>query len=262
MNSLNVAVAQNPAALMTGPQERFNWLAETLNDEQLRGTDILLLPELFLTGYNVGQKITDWAEPTNGTYARKIADLCVKYDIAIHYGFAECEGEKLYNAANCFGKDGTKLGGHRKLLLPPGFEGDYFDAGAHCTPFALNDFSIGTLICYDAEFPENFRHVAKMGVDLVLVPTALASQWGVVAQKLIPTRAFENGVYVCYANQSGTENGLEYLGGSCIVGPDGGDLERAGAAPELLRATLHKDRVEAAQTRLPYHIDSQKLPWV
>ncbi len=261
MSSLNVVVAQNPAAL-TGPQERFNWLAEALNDEKLSGTDILLLPELFLTGYNVGQKITDWAEPANGAYAQKIADLCVKHHIAIHYGFAENDGEKLYNAVNCFGKDGTKLGGHRKLLLPPGFEGDYFDAGTHCTPFALNGFSIGTLICYDAEFPENFRHVAKMGVDLVLVPTALAAQWRVVAQKLIPTRAFENGVYVCYANQSGTENGLEYLGGSCVIGPDGGDIERACAAPALLQATLHKERVEAAQTRLPYHIDSQKLPWV
>lgn len=260
MSSLNVVVAQSPAAL-NGPQERFNWLAQILKDGQLQGADILLLPELFLTGYNVGQKITDWAEPANGTYAQKIADLCVKHGIAIHYGFAETDGDKLFNAANCFGKDGTKLGSHRKLLLPPGFEGDHFDGAAKCAVFTLNGFSIGTLICYDAEFPENFRHVAKMGVDLVLVPTALAVQWAVVAHKLIPTRAFENGVYVCYANQSGTENGLEYLGGSCIVGPVGADIERAGAVPILLRATLHKEQIEAAQTRLPYLKDIQKLPW-
>ena len=94
------------------------------------------------------------------------------------------------------------------------------------------------------------------------MPTALASQWEVVAHRVIPARAFENGVYVCYANHCGHENGIDYLGASCIVGPDGKDLARAGAGEQLLFARLERNRVAAARQRLPYHVDRLKLPWV
>ena len=94
---------------------------------------------------------------------------------------------------------------------------------------------------------------------MVLVPTALSSQWGVVAHKVIPTRAFENGVFVCYANQAGNEHGLEYLGASCIAGPDGTELQRAGSESEFLRATLKQTQVTAAQVKLPYLKDMRRL---
>jgi len=58
---------------------------------------------------------------------------------------------------------------------------------------------IATLICYDAEFPENFRQMTTNGADLVVVPTALGAQWGIVSEKVMPTRAFENSAYVIYA---------------------------------------------------------------
>jgi len=61
------------------------------------------------------------------------------------------------------------------------------------------------LICYDAEFPETFRNVASQEVQLVLVPTALSAQGGSVALQVIPTRAFENGIFVAYANHSESE---------------------------------------------------------
>ena len=96
----------------------------------------------------------------------------------------------------------------------------------------------------------------------MVVPTALGAQWGVVSEKVMPTRAFENGVYVCYANSSGHENGMDYLGGSCIIAPDGSDLARAGDGPELLYSLVEKSAVAVAQDRLPYHKDRRNLPWV
>lgn len=262
MSEIEIVVAQSPAQL-DGPEARFEWLAKSLNHSSVAGADLLLLPELFITGYNVGEKVNKWCEPADGFYAEKIAALCKKHQIAIHYGFAESDQNhrgKIYNSANCFGKDGSRLGGHRKLLLPPGYEGDHFTGGDSYELFSINNFNIGTLICYDAEFPENFRQLAKIGVEIMLVPTALTSQWGVVAHKVIPTRAFENGVYVCYANQAGNEHGLEYLGASCIVGPDGNDIQRAEDKSEFLRANLKKEQIKIAQERLPYLIDVQQLP--
>ncbi|WP_120498048.1 carbon-nitrogen hydrolase family protein [Kiloniella sp. EL199] len=260
MNELTVVIAQNPATL-NGPDERFQWLKENLSNTQIEGADFLLLPELFLTGYNVGERVHVWSEAKDGFFAKKIADLCRAHNIAIHYGYSESHDGRIYNSAQCFGKNGQRLGEHRKLMLPPGFEREYFQRGGHCEVFSLNGFNIGTLICYDAEFPENFRHIAKMGVDLVLVPTALGAQWGVVAHKVMPTRAFENGIYVCYANQCGNENGLEFLGGSCIIGPDGHDLERASMEPEFLRAQLNLNAIKSAQKRLPYLEDLKRLTW-
>ena len=179
--------------------------------------------------------------------------------IAIHFSYAERDGRDLYNASACIGIDGAIIGMHRKLLLPPGFEADHFRPGRECRTFKIGAFTIATLICYDAEFPETFRHVAN--ADVVLVPTALAAQWEVVANRVIPARAFENGVYVCYANHAGCENGISYLGSSCIVAPDGKDMARAGDSEEVIFASLDVAQVKAARDRLPYHLDRQKLPW-
>ncbi|KLN61009.1 hydrolase [Kiloniella spongiae] len=245
--------------MLDGPGERFGWLKESLADSRFEDADLLLLPELFLTGYNVGDNVHKWSEARDGLFARNIADLCKAHNIAIHYGFSESHEGQIYNSAQCFGSDGQRLGQHRKLVLPPGFERDYFQRGGHCEAFSVNGFKIGMLICYDAEFPESFRYIAKMGVDLVLIPTALGKQWNVVAHKVIPTRAFENGIYVCYANQCGHENGLEFLGGSCIIAPDGQDIARAGIEPEFLRAELNLNAVKSAQKRLPYLEDLKRL---
>ncbi len=260
MSTLEVVVAQTPGEL-EGLQARFEWLVESLKLEIMQGADLLLLPELFLTGYNIGSNVETWSETADGPYAKKIAALCQQHDIAIHYGFSEkgYSEDRIYNSVNCISREGTRLAGHRKLLLPPGFEGDHFSGGNSFETFSINGLKIGTLICYDAEFPENFRHIAQQGVDLVLVPTALSNSWSVVAQKVIPTRAFENGVFVCYANQAGNEHGLEYLGASCIIAPDGSELKRAGNGSEFLRATLNQSQVSAAQQRLPYLQDMRRL---
>ncbi|EBA18483.1 putative hydrolase [Roseobacter sp. SK209-2-6] len=257
--SLNIVVGQSPADL-DGPQARLTWLRECLSQLDGQHVDLLLLPELFLTGYNIGSRVTDRAEPADGPSAQAIAELARAHRIAIHYGFAERQDGQIFNSASCISKDGTLLATHRKLLLPPGFEGDHFCPGIGYTQFELNGFNVATLICYDAEFPETFRAVAQAGAELVLVPTALGAQWGVVANTVIPARAFENGIYVCYANSCGHENGMDFYGGSCVIAPDGQELARAGDGEELLRAQANLEAVAVAQARLPYLADRLNLP--
>ena len=76
---------------------------------------------------------------------------------------------------------------------------------------------------------------------------------------MIPTRAYENGVFLAYANSAGTERGMDYLGQSVIAAPDGVELARAGPGPELLFSDLDRARVKAARDRLPYLADRQAL---
>lgn len=258
-NTLNVATIQSPGSLL-GPQARIDWLKGTLQSLDSQDLDLIVLPELFLTGYNIGDRVLQWAEKREGVYSRQIAELSRSNKIAILFGYAEQDGKHLFNSAACYDKAGVMIGHHRKLLLPPGFERNYFTPGNGYSSFSLGGFRIASLICYDAEFPEAFREVTVAGCDLVLVPTALGAQWGIVSRSLIPTRAFENGVFVCYANHCAQENGISYFGGSCIVGPDGNDLARAATTEEVLVGRLDLAAVTSARERLPYHIDRMKLP--
>ena len=253
-----LAVLQSPSELV-GPEARLAWLGDMLREITGRGVDLVLLPELFMTGYNVGSNLVAWAEPADGPFARRVAALAKADEVAIHYGYPECCDGMIYNAAQCIGPDGECLGTHRKLILPPGFEADHFHPGAGCTVFTYRGLRIATLICFDIEFPETARHAAELGAELLLVPTALGSQWGWVGRTMVPTRGFENGIFLAYANHSGTESGMSFLGESFVSSPDGRELIRAGAAPAVLTVEIDVTLVRAAQARLPYLADRLKI---
>lgn len=254
---LGISLAQSPAEL-NGSEQRLKWLETTLAALDKK-TELLVLPELFACGYNIGDSLSTWAEANDGPTADAISALTKKYRVAIHYSYAERAGDCIYNSSQCFDESGSRLGEHRKLSLPPGFEIDQFAPGKGCCVFNYHGFQIATLICYDIEFPENARHLGEQGVDLIIVPTALGKAWGVVAEHVVPTRAFENGCFVAYANQAGIEHGLEYYGGSCIASPQGQVLARAGADPEIIYASLDISQVTAARQRLPYLTDRHKI---
>ncbi len=220
---------------------------------------LIVCPELFMSGYNVGEAITRLAETPEGPFAAAVAALARETGTAICYGYPECGGEAIYNSAACFGPDGALIANHRKLVIPPGVEPDYFSPGEQPTLFDLGGLRFAILICYDAEFPEPARHAALAGAHCLLVPTALRDMWGVVAQRVMPTRAFENGTYLAYANHAGVEGDHAYLGASCISSPVGEDLVRAGEGEEVIAATIDPARVAAAQARLPYLRDLDGL---
>ncbi len=90
---------------------------------------------------------------------------------------------------------------------------------------------VGVLVCFDVEFPEHVRRLALAGADLVAVPTAVPDQPGsdFVTERLVPVRAFENQIFVAYADWAGADGRFSYAGRSCLVAPDGVDLSRAPA---------------------------------
>lgn len=255
---VRLAVAQSPAWL-DAQEDRIAWLRDELPDLTAKGVDLVLLPELFLCGYNIGDALADRAEPVDGPGFQAMRKLAQESGIAVHYGFAEAKNRRLYNSALCIGPDGSVLTHQRKLSIPPGFEQAHFSPGAGCALFTYRGMRFATLICYDAEFPETVRHVASLGAEVVLVPTALGAQWGWLAHTMIPCRAYENGVYLAYANGAGSQNGMDFLGASVIAAPGGTEAARAGSKPEVIFADLDAEQVRAAQARLPYFKDRLSL---
>jgi len=214
--------------------------------------DLVVCPELFLSGYDVGAQVVERADIADGVLGQRVAELAEKSGTTIVAGYPERDGDKIHNAVMVIGADGARLLDYRKRVIPPGFEGTYFTPGSAQGMFQLQGWKIAVLICYDVEFPEYARQAAMAGADMIVAPTALRSMWGVVADKVLPTRAFENGVFVLYANHAGAEGNCEYLGRSVILAPDGTELNRAGGGDELITAVLDRSAVPAAQATLPY----------
>jgi predicted amidohydrolase len=222
------------------------------------GAGLLIAPEMFLTGYAIGDDIHRLAEPADGPSAQRLAEVAVAHGVALAYGYPERgAGGETYNAVQLIGPDGQRLANYRKTHLFGGFERKYFTPGD--TPVVqadLHGLRLGFLICYDVEFPENVRAHALAGTDLLVVPTAQMHPFEFVAESLVPTRAWESQLYVAYVNRHGVEGEFEFVGLSCLAGPEGGAaLARAGRGEELLLADADPEVVRASRAANPYLAD-------
>ncbi len=246
------------------PAQRLERLEDSLHDRRQAGRDcpeLVLCSELFASGYYVGDALLQRAEAQDGPVIRRLGQIAKRFDTAIVCGYPEQGEHGVYNAAAFVAADGSLLANHRKCInAPGGYEDRYFLPGDTPTLVDYAGWRIALQICYEIEFPEAARRAALAGAQLILAPTALGAEWEVVASRVVPARAFENGVWVAYANHAGHENGIDYLGGSKIVAPDGVIEADAGPGETLTRCVIDLARVHAAQRRLPYLRDREKLP--
>jgi len=257
---LTIAVYQY-AARDESPDARLERLAGAADHAAAQGARLLVTPEMFLCGYaRPRDHVHAHAESADGPFARGVTDIARGRGLAIVYGYPEAADGVVYNAAQCIGPGGAPLANHRKLRLAGCDERETYTPGDGLTTFELDGHRIGLLICYDVEFPETVRRAALAGSTLAAVPTALVERHPFVARHMVPTRAFENGMYVAYANYAGREGDAHYLGASCVSGPGGGDAARADADETLLIASVDSAAVARARARIPYLEDVRGLP--
>ncbi|MET8287731.1 MULTISPECIES: carbon-nitrogen hydrolase family protein [unclassified Streptomyces] len=217
------------------------------------GAGLLAAPEMFLTGYAIGDDIGRLAEPADGDAADAIAEIATRHGVAVAYGYPERSGERVHNSAQLISADGTRLANYRKTHLFGCFERDHFTPGDQSVVQAeLNGLRVGLMICYDVEFPENVRAHALAGTDLLVVPTAQMHPFQFVAESVVPVRAFENQMYVAYVNRVGVEGEFEFVGLSTLAGPDGVARTRAGRAEELVLAEADPAFLAASREANPY----------
>lgn len=253
---MKLAVFQSACGGLT-PSDRIEELRSVLDGADV---DLVVCPELFMSGYNVGEELRTLSQSADSGWFQDMSEVAKEADAHIVYGYPERSAADLYNTAACVSPDGQLVASHRKRANSPNsFEETYFTPGEHMTMFECSGVKVAVLICYEVEFPEMVREAALHGAQLVIVPTALVEQWDIVASRIVPARAFENGVWLAYANHGGKENGFTYLGGSRIVAPDGSEVAIAGTEQELIVADLDLERVSAAQARLPYLRDVKRL---
>jgi predicted amidohydrolase len=135
----------------------------------------------------------------------------------------------IYNSSIIVSPD-EEIYSYDKLYLPTHSvfeEKRYFRPGTKVNTFDVKGLKIGMSICYDLYFPEIYRILALKGAELVICISASPSTRKEYFETLIKARAIENGIFMVLVNRVGIEDGLNFWGGSQIVGSNG-DIIRKG----------------------------------
>jgi predicted amidohydrolase len=210
--------------------------------------DLVVTAEMSATGYHIGARTHELAEPADGPTAARMSALARETGVALAYGYPESDGEHVHNSVQLVDAAGRRLANYRKTHLFGDLDKAWFTPGDEAVVQAdLGGVRIGLLICYDVEFPELVRAHALAGTELLVVPTALMHPYELVADTLVPARAYESQLFVAYANRCDTERELTYCGRSCVVAPTGAVLARAGAGPELIAADVTRAALLASR---------------
>lgn len=192
-----------------------------------KGAKLVVLPECSTSGYAFSDRSEmEWlGEPIAGRTVETWQGRAARHDIVIVGGLIEKAGDDFYNASVVVTKDGL-AGVYRKIHLW-GRERDLYRAGADAVVTDTPIGRIGTVICYDLWFPELSRSLAMMGADILVSPAnwagnaRLASPYDrhglSVGHHMAVAAAAFNELPVVVADRVGIENGLRFLGGSCIV---------------------------------------------
>ena len=225
---------------------------------EAKGADLLVVPEMFLTGYNIGvDAVNVLAQGRDGEAAQQVAQIAKTSGVAILYGYPErAEDGQIYNAVQLIDAQGERLCNYRKTHLFGDLDHSMFSAGEDDFPLVeLNGWTLGFLICYDLEFPENARRLALAGAELILVPTANMIPFDFIADVTVRARAYENQCYVAYANYCGSEEQIHYCGQSSIAAPDGSRIAQAGLDEALIVGTLDRQLMLDSRAANRYFLD-------
>jgi 5-aminopentanamidase len=186
------------------------------------GADLIVFPELFLSGYQT-TGLDEIALPSDDPRIAALADCCRSTGKALLAGFVEPGPGGYFDAYLAIDRDGTIEKPIRKTHLF-GTEREVFLSGDVIEPVTLCDTKIGVLNCFELEFPEVSRTLVLRGAVLLVAGSANMHPYERDHLIASASRALENRVPVAYANRVGTESGHSFCGSSRIIDRDGSVL--------------------------------------
>jgi predicted amidohydrolase len=197
-----------------------------------QGAELVIFPELSLTGYVVRDEIYELAERIPGPSTKVMEDVAKKNDIHVVFGMPEISDKTeatLHNSAVLIGPEGL-IGKYHKMYLPTHSifeEKRYFRPGYRTAVFDTELGKLGFIICYDIYFPEVTRLTRLKGAQLIVCISASPGVRRSFFEALTVARAIENTAFLAFVNLAGIEDGLQFWGGSRLVGPNGRVLVQA-----------------------------------
>ena len=197
-----------------------------------QGADLVIFPEMSLTGYVVLDQVYELAETVPGTSTKRIEALAKQTNMHVIFGMPELSEKTqatVFNTAVFVGPKGL-IGKYRKMYLPTHSvfeEKRYFRPGYEPAAFQTDLGNIGLSICYDVFFPEVYRLTRLKGAQLLVCISASPAVRKGYFEILTSARALENTAFLAYVNLAGVEDGLQFWGGSRLVCPTGDVVAKA-----------------------------------
>jgi len=243
-------------------------VAGIVADARAAGVGLLVLPDATLGGY-----ISDLRHPDLGSLPPALPEdsfevgrmVAMAGPMVVCFGYAEADGDRLYNSALCVTGDGV-LGRHRKVHQPAS-ESLVYAAGDTFAAFDTPVGRLGLLIDYDKTFPEAARSLALDGAETLACLSAWPASVTDRASRLPQdrqsrlfdlydcARAAENQVVWASANQTGVLGGMRFLGQAKVVGPGGEILARTSSKGGLAVAEVDVPGEVARSRRLLHHLE-------
>jgi omega-amidase len=257
LTQLRVTLVQQPLAWHDPGTNRGRFAA--LLAPLAGGTDLVVLPETFTTGFSMD--VERLGEPAGGPTTAWLEDLAGELDAAITGSVITLEDGRYYNRLLWAQPGGTPPRHYDKRhLFRMGREHRHFTAGGGAWTVPWRGFNVCPLVCYDLRFPVFSRRRAALDYELLVYvanwPAARAYAW----RQLLSARAIENQAYVVGVNRVGPDgNGVAYQGDSAAIDYLGQPLAEAGAEPALITVALDAARLHAFRERFPAHLDADRF---
>lgn len=262
---MRVAVAQVVAS--TEPERNLALVGEWTRRAADGGADLVVFPEATMASF--ARRSAEVAEPLDGPFAEGIRAVAAAAGVTLVVGMftpgapgGSGRRARARNTLLVTGPDAEASYDKIHLFDAWGFtESRHVEAGVAPVVTDAAGVRLGLATCYDVRFPELFKHLARLGAQVIVVPASWANGPGKAGQweALCVARALDATCFVVGAGQAdpvsvglptapGAPTGV---GHSIVVGPLGDVLARSGEAPDLLIADLDIAVLEAARRRLP-----------
>jgi len=231
LEEVNIALSQISCKI-GDKKHNLNKMKEQIKQAKKNGANLIIFPELALTGYTLKDLVYESAEPIPGPSTNLLTEVAKKENIHIVFGMVEQSTKAsavLYNTAVLLSPRGF-VGKYQKMYLPTHSvfeEKRYFRQGSGSPIFETDIGKLGLIICYDVFFPETVRLLRLKGAQLILCVSASPAVRRKFFEVLTVARAIENTVFLAYVNLVGIEDGLQFWGGSRLISPSGSIISQA-----------------------------------
>ena len=186
--------------------------------DEIKSTDLIVLPEMFTTGFSMNPEVLK--EKMDGNSVQWMKKMAKEKDASVVGSLIIEENEQTYNRAIWVFPDGKTEFYDKRHLFAMGQEHLHYSAGTEKTIVEFRGWRFCPLICYDLRFPVWSRNTENYDVLIYMAnwPSPRHHHW----KSLLVARAVENQSYCIGVNRTGTDGkGLKYLGDSCVISPKG-----------------------------------------
>ena len=244
MAKLRITIVQSHI-YWDSPAKNMNHIEAKLSNA--KQSDLIILPELFNTAFNV----TNDGENMSGETVQWMSSLASKLDALIIGSLIINEKGKKYNRLICMNPDGSHQYYDKRHLFDLMNESSYFTAGKNRLIINFKGWKLCPLICYDLRFPVFSRNNEEFDILIYVAnwPASRINHWN----KLLVARAIENQCFVAAVNRVGSDiNGVEFSGHSSLIDYNGDIIYRGNNNEQLKTFTINKADLNSGRSKLPF----------